>query len=104
MPKSNQSTFIISRIELRKILSAYGVTEKKMDELFSNMEKAHRHIDAVQFIGLLGRAGLSRERSVNVLRRINMNDIMIEQLLDMADESRISAETGRLYVATLDSE
>lgn len=98
----NPSTFTISRIELRKIFSAYGVTERKMDEMFSSMEKSHRHINIVQFVGLMEKAGLNRNRITNIFRRMNMNDIMIEEVLNMADESRINAETGRLYKASVE--
>ena len=100
----NPSTFTISRIELRKIFTAYGVTERKMDEIFSSMEKSHRHVNIVQFVGLMERSGLGRDRIVNVFRRMNMSDILIEEVLDMADESRINAETGRLYKATVEFE
>jgi hypothetical protein len=98
----NPSTFTISRIELRKIFSAYGVAERKMDEIFSSMEKSHRHVNIVQFVGLMEKAGLNRDRVINIFRRMNMNDILIEEVLNMADESRINAETGRLYKASIE--
>ncbi len=101
---AGSSTFTISRIELRRVLAAYGMTERKMDEMLSSMEKSHRHVNIVQFIGLMERAGLNRDRIINVFRRMNMDDILIEEVLDMADKSRISAETGRLYEATVDME
>jgi hypothetical protein len=99
---ANPGTFTISRIELRRVLTAYGVTEKEMAPLFSSMEKAHRHINIIQFTSLLQKAGLNREKIINVFRRLNMNDILINEILSMVDESKISAETGRLYNATLD--
>ncbi len=99
---ANPSTFTISRMELRRILSAYGMPERKMQDIFSNMEKSHRHIDVVRFVGLLERGGLGRDKLVNVLRRMNMNDILIEEILNTADESRINAETGRLYRADVE--
>lgn len=101
---ASSSTFTISRIELRRVLAAYGMTERKMDEMLSSMEKSHRHVNIVQFIGLMERAGLNRDRIINVFRRMNMDDILIEEVLDMADKSRISAETGRLYEAAVDLE
>ena len=99
---ANPSTFTINRIELRRILTAYGVTEKSISALFSSMEKAHRHINVIQFTAMLEKAGLSRDKITNVFRRLNMNDIMISEILNMADESRITAETGRLYSASID--
>ncbi len=102
MVMANPSTFTITRMELRKILATYGVPESKIDSIFSSMEKSHRHVSIVQFIGLLERAGLSRDRVMNVFRRMNMNDILIEEVLNMADQSRINAETGRLYSASVE--
>ena len=99
---ANPSTFTISRVELRRVLVAYGVSEKNITALFSNMEKAHRHINVIQFTALLEKAGLTRDKITNVYRRLNMNDILISEVLNMVDESKITAETGRLYSASID--
>lgn len=98
----NPSTLTISRIELKKILAAYGVTERSIDEMFGSMERMHRHINVIQFIELLEKAGLDRNRIVNVFRRMSMNDVLIGEVLSMADESRINTETGRLCKATVE--
>ena len=98
----NPSTLTISRIELKKILATYGVTERSIDEMFSSMERLHRHVNVIQFIGLLEKIGLARNHIVNVFRRMNMNDVLIGEVLNMADESKINAETGRLYKATVE--
>ncbi len=98
----NPNTFTVSRLELRKILIAYGLTEKSIAALFSSMEKEHRHINVIQFTTLLEKTGLSRERIANVFRRLNMDDILISEILNMTDESKIAAETGKLYTASIE--
>lgn len=99
---ANPNTFVISRIELRRMLIAYGITDRNISALFSSMEKAHRHINIIQFVAMLDKAGISRDKISNIFRRLNMSDIMISEVLNMVDESKIVAETGRLYAASID--
>ncbi len=99
---ANPSTFTVSRLELRRILAAYGLSENRINEVFGNLEKEHRHINIVQLVNLLEKEGMSRDRITNIFRRLNMNDILISEVLNMADESKISAEIGRLYSATIE--
>jgi hypothetical protein len=95
-------TFTISRPELRRILTNFGVTEKSMAALFASMEKAHRHINIIAFVSMLEKAGLDRDETSNVFRRLNMDDITIKRAFDLVDEERINSETGRLYDVTVD--
>jgi hypothetical protein len=99
---SSSNTLTINTLELKRILATYGVSEKKIDEIISSMEKEHRHISVIQFIVLLEKAGLPRDIVIRVFRRMDMNDGEIEEALNMADESKINAEVGRLYNATVD--
>lgn len=99
---ANPNTYVVSRLELRRIFAAYGLDEKRIDAVLSVMEKEHKHVDAVQFTNLLEKEGMSRDKIKNVLRRLNMNDILMSEVLNMSDESKISAETGRLYSATIE--
>ncbi len=98
----NAETFTISRPELRRMLTAFGVTEKNMAALFSSMEKAHRHINIIAFVSMLEKAGLDRDEASNLFRRLNMGDITIKRAFDLVDEERINSETGRLYDVTVD--
>ena len=68
------------------------------------MGKSHRHVNIVQFVGLMERSGLGRDRIVNGLPQDEHERHTDEEVLDMADESRINAETGRLYKATVEFE
>lgn len=95
-------TFSLPRIELRKILIAYGVSERDISTIVSQIERAHMHMNVISFASLLEKAGLSNYKVTNIFRRIGMKDMDIRRVMDMIDSYRINAETGRLYDVTLD--
>lgn len=95
-------TFIISRQELRRVLIAFGMSEKSIESILSSMEKAHRHINAIAFASLLEKAGFDRGHTINLFRRLGIDDISIRSILDQADEQKILAETGRLFNVEID--
>ncbi len=96
-----KDTFTISRQELRRILTIYKVDESGMVKLFSDMEKAHRHINAIAFAGMLEKINLKRDAIVNVLRRLGMDDVTINSTIDGMDEQKLLAESGRIFEATI---
>ncbi|OJI06837.1 hypothetical protein Micr_00867 [Candidatus Micrarchaeum sp.] len=96
-----KDTFTISRQELRRILTIYKVDESSMAKLFSDMEKAHRHINAIAFAGMLEKINLKRDAIVNVLRRLGMDDVTINSTIDSMDEQKLLAESGRIFEATI---
>ena len=100
MPRSN--TFVITRNELRRVLVAFGVSDKNAQSIFSAIDKSHKHINVITLASLLEKAGMSRNIMGNVLRRIGMDDITINGVFNMVDEQKISAETGRLYNAEIE--
>jgi len=95
-------TFTIARPELRRILIAFGVGEKDIEAIFSALEKAHRHINVIGFVALLEKAGLDKEKQANVFRRFGMDDLTIQNVINVADEQKIIAETGRLFEVSVD--
>lgn len=99
---ARQDTFIISRIELRQVLIALGVREKDIGSLLSAMDKTHRHTNIIVFANLLEKLGIDRDKMSNVFRRMGMDDVTISNAFRMVDESKISAETGRLYDVAID--
>ncbi|MEM3227550.1 MAG: hypothetical protein QXR58_00625 [Candidatus Micrarchaeaceae archaeon] len=98
------NTFSISRIELRRMLLALKVSEKNIEGLISNMERSHKHINIITFVSLLEKAGLDREKIINTLRRLGLDDVNIGQVMNMVDEQRILAELGRVYEADVSLE
>ncbi len=99
---ASKDTFSISRTELRRVLTAYKVSEASVQKLLGEMEKAHRHINVVAFVGLLEKFSVQRPSIANILRRLGMNDVMINEVLNMADEQKTIAESGRIYDATVE--
>jgi hypothetical protein len=99
---SHEGTFTISRIELKHILTALGVGEKDIGTLLAALDKTHRHTNIIVFASLLEKLGVNREKMSNVFRRMGMDDVTITNIFRMTDESKISAETGRIYDAVID--
>lgn len=99
---AKQDTFIISRIELRQILIALGVRERDITQLLATLDKTHRHTNVIVFANLLEKLGVDRDKMGNVFRRMGMDDVTISNAFRMVDEEKISAETGRIYEATIE--
>lgn len=99
---SKQDTFTITRSDLRQVLVGLGAREKDIANLISLLEKAHRHTNVVVFANMLEKMGIKRDKMANVLRRMGMDDVTITRAFRMVDENKISAETGRIYSATID--
>ncbi len=99
---AKQDTFIITRPELRHVLIALGVGEREINNLMGSLDKAHRHTNIIVFANLLEKLGIGRDKMANVFRRIGIDDVTITNIFRMVDESKISAETGRIYDATID--
>ena len=101
---ARQDTFTVSKIELRQMLIALGITEKSISNLTATLEKTHRHTNIIVFANLLEKLGIDREKMADLFRRMGMEDITISNAFRMIDESKISAETGRLYEADIQLE
>ncbi len=98
MPKD---TYTISRQELRRILTIYKVDENSIAKLFADMEKSHRHINAIAFAGMLEKTGLKRDAVMNVFRRFGMDDVTISEAINGMDEQKLLAESGRIFNAII---
>ncbi|MCL4404812.1 MAG: hypothetical protein M1544_03410 [Candidatus Marsarchaeota archaeon] len=96
-----KDTYTISRQELRRVLTVYKVDEASMVKLFSDMEKMHRHVNAIAFAGMLERINVKRDVIANVLRRLGMDDVSINETLTGMDEQKLMAESGRIFEATI---
>ena len=100
IPRSN--TFTITRNEFRHVLVAFGVSDKSIQSIFAIMDKSHKHINIIMLASLLEKTGMTMEIMADVFRRMGMDDVMINNVFNMVDEQRISAEIGRLYNAEID--
>ncbi|MEM0106908.1 MAG: hypothetical protein QXD11_01355 [Candidatus Micrarchaeaceae archaeon] len=94
---AEKNTFALNRIEIKRVLASFKVPEKNILNILSTMEKAHRHINVITFIALIEKAGVSRDKISDLLRRFGMDDVMIKRSFDMFDQQKIMEETGRIY-------
>lgn len=90
------ATFTVNRIALKRMLTVLSLSERSIDELLANLNKMHRHVNAVAFAGMLQRLGLKSDSIANVLRRIGIDDITIASIFNMLDEERIKSAYGRI--------
>jgi len=101
---ARQETFIITRVELRQVLIALGINEKSIGTVMSALDKSHRHTNIIVFTNMLEKLGIDRTKMSNIFRRMGMDDVTISNTFRMVDESKIKAETGRIFEATVSFE
>lgn len=100
--QQHEGTFVITRSELRHVLIALGINEREINNLLGSLDRTHRHTNIIVFANLLEKLGIERDKMSNVFRRLGMDDVEIINVFRMVDESKIKAETGRLYEAAID--
>ncbi|MGB9732458.1 MAG: hypothetical protein ACP5P2_00105 [Candidatus Micrarchaeia archaeon] len=89
-------TFTINRIQLRKDLTLLGVSEININALEAELEKKHRHVNAVTFAELLQKAGLKQGEIINLFRRIGVSDVKSIEIMNALDEEKINEAYGRV--------
>ncbi|MGC9099195.1 MAG: hypothetical protein ACP5HW_01445 [Candidatus Micrarchaeia archaeon] len=89
-------TFIVNRIELRKNLTLLGISDVNINSLEAELNKRHRHINAVAFAGLLQKIGLRQDEIINLFRRIGIDDVKITEIMNVLDEEKINEAYGRV--------
>lgn len=95
-------TFVIARNELRKVLVSLNMEEKNILALFGILNKAHKHINVISLVTTVERMGFDREKSARLLRRLGLDDVVVANVFRMVDESKIDADIGRIFEATVD--
>ena len=53
-------------------------------------------------ISLLEKSDIQKSTISNILRRLGMDDVKINNSLNMADEQKLASESGRIYEAIID--
>ncbi|MCL5419807.1 MAG: hypothetical protein M1354_02915 [Candidatus Marsarchaeota archaeon] len=95
-------TYVISRIKLEKILSTFRISTKNSDEMLNQINKTHRHINAVAFVSMMHRYGVGQADMANMLRRIGFDDVTITEVFNMLDEQRINETYGKIVELDVD--
>ena len=89
-------SFAINKIELKRILTAFKVSDRNVDSIIAQLDKMHRHVNAITFTEMLQRVGMSQQDIVNVFRRTGIDDITISNIFDVLEEERIRNTFGKL--------
>src|SRR5208283_5125157 len=89
-------SFTVNRIELKRMLTVLGVSERSADEMLAELNKRHRHVNAVTFAGMLQKVGLKNDDISNLFRRIGVDDVTISNVINTLDEERIRSAYGRI--------
>ncbi|MGC8479254.1 MAG: hypothetical protein ACP5M9_01110 [Candidatus Micrarchaeia archaeon] len=91
-----QNTFVVSKIDLKKMLSPLGVSPGSIESILNILDKSHKHVDAIAFVGMLQKLGLSSDNIENILRRIGIDDTRIIEIFNSLDEEKIEAMYGKV--------
>ncbi len=89
-------TFAINKIDFKRVLASFKVSDKNTEFILAQLDKMHRHINAIAFAEMLQKAGLHSEDVANVLRRTGIDDIAISNIMDAVEEERIKGAFGRI--------
>ena len=96
------ATFVVNRLELKKMLTMLKVSDKTIDELEANLNRLHRHVNAVSFAGMLQKVGLKQADITNVFRRMGIDDISITEIFNALDEEKINETFGKIVMLTVE--
>lgn len=91
-----QKTFVISKIDIKKMLSSLSISPGNIEAMLGIIEKSHRHVDAIAFVGMLEKLGLKPSDIENIFRRIGIDDARIVEIFNALDEEKIEAAFGKV--------
>ena len=89
-------TFAINKIEFKRILSSFKVSDKNIDLILTQLDRMHRHVNVIMFTGMLQNMGLKHNDIINMLRRAGIDDVTISNIFDVLDEEKIRNTFGKL--------
>lgn len=89
-------TFIVNRVDLKKMLTSLGISDRAVEGLLGNLDKTHRHANVVAFVDMLEKLGLKQYDINNILRRIGIDDAAIAEIFNVLDEERIQSTFGKV--------
>jgi hypothetical protein len=95
-------TFAINKIELKRILSSFKVSDKNSESILNQLDRMHKHVNVVMFTGMLQNVGLKHNDIMNILRRAGIDDVTISNIFDMLEEERIRNTFGKMIELTVE--
>lgn len=90
------ATFTISKLEFKKLLSGFKISDKNVDQIVAQIDKSYKHINAIALADQLQKFGMKQNDVANVFRRLGIDDITISNIFDIIEEERIKSTFGRL--------
>jgi hypothetical protein len=95
-------TFPVSKIEFKRMLSSFKVSDKNVDLILAQIDKSYRHINVVTLASELQKFGLKQSDIANIFRRIGIDDITISNIFDIIEEDKIKSTFGRLIELSIE--
>ncbi len=95
-------SFSVNRLDLKKMLTALGISDGAAEGVLNTMNKMHRHANVVFFVDMLEKLGLKQNDINNILRRIGVDDASIAEIFNVLDEERIQSSFGKVVELTVD--
>jgi alanyl-tRNA synthetase len=80
--------------EFRKELLKLGLDEGRVNEVIKTFDKNHKHLSAVDFILILTRYGIPKEKIGNFLKMNGIDDATVLRLFIEVDEKRAQVGGG----------
>lgn len=88
--------------EFRKELLKLGLDEGRVNEVIQTFDKNHKHLSAVNFILILMRYGIPKEKIENFLKMNGVDDATLLRLFIEVDELKARRSSGRVYEIKLE--
>lgn len=95
-------TYMINKIELKRILNSFGVNIRSVEGMLGALDKMHKNVNAVEFAKMLFGLGLKQMQVETILRRIGIDDLAISDIFDRIDEDKIHQSFGRVVELGID--
>ncbi len=86
----------VKKLDLKKMVTSLGISDASTESLLARLDKMHKHVDAVSFVGMLEKLGIKQKDIANILRRIGLNDTSIVEIFNMLDEEKIEETFGKI--------
>jgi hypothetical protein len=87
--------------DFRKQLLKLGLDEERVNEIIQTFDKNHKHLSAINFILILMRYGIPKEKIENFLKMNGIDDATLLRLFIEVDETKAGI-SGRVYEIELE--
>ncbi|MGC9132118.1 MAG: hypothetical protein ACP5HJ_00510 [Candidatus Micrarchaeia archaeon] len=86
--------------EFRKSLLKLGLDEGRVNEVINTFDKNHKHLNVINFILMLIRYGIPKDKIENFLKMNGVDDATLIRLFIEVDE--LKSKSGKVYEIQLE--